>query len=650
MMDKQIFRFPDTGQVECYDQNGMSIVPDAASPFSVQNGYNLRHPMCFTKLDITGNRLDESSTWSTGHRLTLDENTGLIWEIKSNREEDINFAGSSYTWEEAQALYISKLNDMAYGGHTDWRLPNKDELRSIMDYSHTAPAVNSEFFPNLPSDLYWTSVTYQMQPVFAWSLFSGLGSATAISKNSKRKVIAVCGGYEPLFGIMSDERFTDNEDGTVTDKVTGLMWQQGDNPRMNFHEASAYCKKLNLGGHTDWRLPNIKELNTILDLRRDGGWWFFRKFFPVEGLTPPLLHYLSGTSYERNYVWVTNFNYGYDGYYASKLAPLLFRAVRTVKEEKTKAFILPESGQDQCYDIMGNEIQPPSSGEMFYGQDGCFKIHPFSFHIDRGSHSQVVIDDNTGLMWERKSDIPGSFNYKKNRYTLEEARLYIAKLNQMAYNGYTDWRLPNCQELRSIVNYSDNIPAVNLTVFPETNPDFYWSNQGYVPNPNMQWGIYFAYGCAICNDKQIPFLVRAVRGGNDLRFGTCSKDAFTDNGDGTVSDMVTGLMWKKEESGQLGFKEALQYCNNLHLAGHDDWRLPNIREIATLLDINYTDKTWYHKEFFPNVITTPLGFYWSSSTYASTFGWGVNFQFGYDGYYADKINGKYPFRPVRNIK
>ena len=109
-------------------------------------------------------------------------------------------------------------------------------------------------------------------------------------------------------------------------------------------------------------------------------------------------------------------------------------------------------------------------------------------------------------------------------------------------------------------------------------------------------------------------------------------------------------MWKKDESGELSFKDALAYCRDLRLGGYDDWRLPNIREIATLIDLNHTDGTWFHKEFFPDVKTAPLGFYWSSSTYASTFGWGVNFQFGYDGYYADKINGKYPFRPVRTVK
>jgi len=107
---------------------------------------------------------------------------------------------------------------------------------------------------------------------------------------------------------------------------------------------------------------------------------------------------------------------------------------------------------------------------------------------------------------------------------------------------------------------------------------------------------------------------------------------------------------KKDESPEMNWEGALKYCEELELAGHSDWRLPSIREIATLLDLSYKDSTWFHKEFFPDVKTAPLGFYWASTTYGDSFGWGVNFQFGYDGYYAGKKHGCYPFRPVRSIR
>jgi uncharacterized protein with HEPN domain len=102
--------------------------------------------------------------------------------------------------------------------------------------------------------------------------------------------------------------------------------------------------------------------------------------------------------------------------------------------------------------------------------------------------------------------------------------------------------------------------------------------------------------------------------------------------DGTVTDRNTGLMWKNAESPELNWEDALRYCGELDLAGYTDWRLPGIRELSTLLDLSCRDGVWFHRDFFPGVRTVPLGFYWASTTYGGSFGWGVNFQFGYDGY------------------
>jgi hypothetical protein len=165
----------------------------------------------------------------------------------------------------------------------------------------------------------------------------------------------------------------------------------------------------------------------------------------------------------------------------------------------------------------------------------------------------------------------------------------------------------------------------------------------------MAWGIYFGYGCAICYLRNAPYRVVAVRGGYNPAFGDTSKYSFKDNGDGTITDLNTGLMWQKDESEEMNLEDALKYCEELKLGGYDDWRLPNMKEIPTLFNLNFTDGLWFHKKYFPDVKIKPLGFYWASTTFASTFGWGVNFQFGYDGYYAGKKHGKYPFRPVRSI-
>mgnify|MGYP003648745510 CR=1 FL=1 len=63
-------------------------------------------------------------------------------------------------------------------------------------------------------------------------------------------------------------RFTDNQDGTITDTETGLMWQQGTMEKKDWDHAILACSELNLAGHKDWRLPTIKELFSIVDFER----------------------------------------------------------------------------------------------------------------------------------------------------------------------------------------------------------------------------------------------------------------------------------------------------------------------------------------------------------------------------------------------
>ncbi len=89
---------------------------------------------------------------------------------------------------------------------------------------------------------------------------------------------------------------------------------------------------------------------------------------------------------------------------------------------------------------------------------------------------------------------------------------------------------------------------------------------------------------------------------------------FTDNGDGTVTDNITGLMWQQGPSNREVFgqtwKEAIPYCEDLSLAGHDDWRLPNIKELTNLMEIKLDNPSVYMRSF-PN---TWLHEYWTSTT------------------------------------
>lgn len=126
---------------------------------------------------------------------------------------------------------------------------------------------------------------------------------------------------------------------------------------------------------------------------------------------------------------------------------------------------------------------------------------------------------------------------------------------------------------------------------------------------------------------------------------------FTDNGNGTVTDSATGLVWQKCSAGlgtTLGncstgsftaykWSNAISYCEGLTLGGRSDWRLPNINELGSIVDFTKSSNPTIDLTAFPN--TAAYGTYWSSSTHSrSLFGWYVDF---YNGRMFDTIKDQY---------
>ncbi len=108
------------------------------------------------------------------------------------------------------------------------------------------------------------------------------------------------------------------------------------------------------------------------------------------------------------------------------------------------------------------------------------------------------------------------------------------------------------------------------------------------------------------------------------------KKRFIINGDGTVTDTKTGLMWQQETAGPIPWEAAMSYCKDLTLGGHTDWRDPNINELQSLVDyIRYNPA----KDIaaFPG---TKSSYDSSSATYVSStaYAWCVDF---HDGYVSD---------------
>jgi hypothetical protein len=116
-----------------------------------------------------------------------------------------------------------------------------------------------------------------------------------------------------------------------------------------------------------------------------------------------------------------------------------------------------------------------------------------------------------------------------------------------------------------------------------------------------------------------------------------------DNGDGTVTDTETGLMWQQAEAGAMTWEAALAYCEALSLAGQDDWRLPNRNELQSIVDYDFYDPAT-DTTAFPGAESS---YYWSSTAYAGYTGfvWGVGFYGGSVHDYSKSIS--YYVRAVR---
>jgi hypothetical protein len=115
--------------------------------------------------------------------------------------------------------------------------------------------------------------------------------------------------------------------------------------------------------------------------------------------------------------------------------------------------------------------------------------------------------------------------------------------------------------------------------------------------------------------------------------------SFVDNGNGTVTDNKTGLVWQQGEPGYMTWDSALSYCEGLSLGGHSDWRLPNIKELESLTD-DTRDNPAIDIAFFPNAHAS---YYWSSTTLADypDGAWPVHFSDGYVFYYSTKYSSNY---------
>lgn len=331
----------------------------------------------------------------------------------------------------------------------------------------------------------------------------------------------------------------------------------------------------------------------------------------------------------------------------------------------SQRYPIVDTGQAQCFDDV-EAIGCPERTSPWFGQDAQYAgIAPRYFDNGDGT----VTDLNTGLMWQQD---PGE------KKTFEEA-LHGAETFSLA--GYDDWRLPTIKELYSLILFSgrdvsscmdsgacEGIPFIN-EAFAFEYGDIaagermidaqYWSSTEYLGTTMngsaTVFGVNFADGRikGYPRDQMGNGTIKTeftlyVRGNPDYGFND-----FIANGDGTVSDLATGLLWTQADSGStLDWPSALDYCERLVLAGRDDWRLPNAKELHSLVDYSRAPAVTGSPAIDPIFEVTPITnegglldypYYWTSTTHADVNENGdfaVYIAFGEAlGYLSDPITG-----------
>ena len=245
----------DTGQNKCYDSINQISCPEEGEAFFGQDAQYLGNNPSYKDND------DGTVT---------DLNTGLMWTKNAGEKQD-----------------YKDIEGISYAGYDDWRLPTVKELYTLMDFRGTdpnpmdtseeglVPYIDTEYFDfeygNTSAgdriiDSQWaTSSIYVSKVMNNEECFFGVNFADGRIKcypTQKGK------GYFVRYvrGELADNDFTDNGDKTITDKSSGLMWQQKDSGKgMVWEDALAYCENLEFADYLDWRLPNAKELQYIVD-------------------------------------------------------------------------------------------------------------------------------------------------------------------------------------------------------------------------------------------------------------------------------------------------------------------------------------------------------------------------------------------------
>jgi len=296
---------------------------------------------------------------------------------------------------------------------------------------------------------------------------------------------------QPFFGqdahySRNKPSYTDNGDGTVTDRVTGLTWQKS-YAVMTYQEATEKVKTFNLGKRTDWRIPTIKEAYSLI------------LFSGVDVSSKDMSTLPQGAVPFLNKDFF-DFKYGSNGpriIDVQMLSSTLYQGT-TMRGHQTVFGVNIADGR-----IKGYPISDPRSG-----QGKTYTVRFVRGNSDYGKNNfkdnknGTVTDLATGLMWQQSDS--------KKAMSWADALSWAQQKNKEKYLGYSDWRVPHAKELQSIVDYSRSPqktasaainPLFEVSQITDEgghkNYPFYWSSTTHKSMRGGGSAVYVCFGEAL---------------------------------------------------------------------------------------------------------------------------------------------------------
>ena len=378
-------------------------------------------------------------------------NFNLIPTVDATFDKDGTANDGLVTWQHALDFVVN-LNTTKYLGYSDWRLPDVTELRSILDLSHTGPALSyAQPFLNVANSPYWSSTSYEADHSQAWYVDMNTGNVNVTAKNGSYYLVPVRGGLNTFYGS------TDASKPTITSFTMP-------------------------GTFTGLTVP-ITQIG-YLDNGDITGYWL------SESSTPPA----AGANgwFEYQPIRFTFAAVGTDTLY------LFIKDAGGNVSSAASATVTVTAASGYRGDPRSDLAATGQTTSYATGDDGSV-ARGVKWPLPRFLVNQtfdMVEDSVTGFMWSRNFNLIPTFDatFDKDgaandgQVTWQHALDFVANLNSAKYLGYSDWRLPNITELRSILDLSRTSPALPYAQpFLNVANSSYWSSTTYEADHSQAW-------------------------------------------------------------------------------------------------------------------------------------------------------------------